>query len=729
LAFALGCAAPLPSVDAGRDAGPEAGADTGTDAGVALRAVATGPRYAVVGEEVVLEGSASTGAVSYEWAFGDGHGWESPRNDPDARVRYAAPGRYRAVLTVRDEMGRRRTASWLVTVTHPIVHAPRQSGTIAIDAERGELAVVSPDSNELVVFRLGDGVPTFVRRHATAAHPRTVTPWRGGFAVVCVDAAVVQRFGEGAEPLDTVALPPASRPFGAVALGETLLVALQAIGELARIASRDGTLEVRREPAIEDARGVALLPDTRVAVTRWRSPDAQGELAVIADDGAREVWTLAYDPQPASDTETGGVPTYLESVLVSPTGRLAVVPALQAAIGEGSVRSGRALTFQTMVRASLRYLDPLTGREDFERRKLFDNRGHASTGAFTSRGDYLYLAMPGARTVERLDALTGAPAGTVLDVGFAPSGLAISPDDRFLFVDAYLSRELVVYDISSPGALPTLAARLPLVVDEPLSPELLLGKRLFHDAADPRLSRDSYVACAHCHLDGVGDRRVWDFTDRGEGLRNTTDLIGRAGEAHGPLHWSANFDEVHDFEHDLRAAFGGRGLMRDEDYALASMPLGAPKAGRSAELDALAAYVRSLASFWPSPHRAADGSLTAEATRGRAVFLAAGCPSCHAGPALTDSALVAGLPVLHDVGTLRDTSGARLGIPLTGLDTPTLHGLWQSAPYLHDGSAPTLRDVLVARNPDDRHGRTSELSPDDVDALIAYLLSLDGRSD
>ena len=49
------------------------------------------------------------------------------------------------------------------------------------------------------------------------------------------------------------------------------------------------------------------------------------------------------------------------------------------------------------------------------------------------------------------------------------------------------------------------------------------------------------------------------------------------------------------------------------------------------------------------------------------------------------------------MGTLTDASGARLGVgPLTGLDTPSLLGAWSSAPYLHDGSAPTVEDAILA---------------------------------
>ncbi|MCG8459718.1 MAG: hypothetical protein MI919_25840, partial [Holophagales bacterium] len=54
-----------------------------------------------------------------------------------------------------------------------------------------------------------------------------------------------------------------------------------------------------------------------------------------------------------------------------------------------------------------------------------------------------------------------------------------------------------------------------------------------------------------------------------------------------------------------------------------------------------------------------------------------------------------GSATLHDVGTLRTSSGQRLGGPLTGIDTPTLLGVWNTAPYFHDGSAPELEDVLT----------------------------------
>ncbi len=48
----------------------------------------------------------------------------------------------------------------------------------------------------------------------------------------------------------------------------------------------------------------------------------------------------------------------------------------------------------------------------------------------------------------------------------------------------------------------------------------------------------------------------------------------------------------------------------------------------------------------------------------------------------------------------------------------------QNGPYLHDGRAGTLRELLTVFNADDRMGRTSQLKPQDLDALVAYLETL-----
>jgi cytochrome c peroxidase len=60
----------------------------------------------------------------------------------------------------------------------------------------------------------------------------------------------------------------------------------------------------------------------------------------------------------------------------------------------------------------------------------------------------------------------------------------------------------------------------------------------------------------------------------------------------------------------------------------------------------------------------------------------------------------------------------------TKYDTPTLLGIYRSAPYLHTGEAATLEDVLTTFNTEDRHGRTSHLSAEEVHDLAEFLRSL-----
>jgi mono/diheme cytochrome c family protein len=123
-------------------------------------------------------------------------------------------------------------------------------------------------------------------------------------------------------------------------------------------------------------------------------------------------------------------------------------------------------------------------------------------------------------------------------------------------------------------------------------------------------------------------------------------------------------------------------------------------------------YLKSLKPI-PSPHLV-KGQLSKAAERGKKMFLddRIGCVDCHRGPLLTD------LKRRH-VGTRGPYDQ-----PSDKFDTPTLIELWRTAPYLHDGSAATVRDVLTTRNPGNRHGSTSHLSSRQIDDLVEYLLSL-----
>ena len=90
------------------------------------------------------------------------------------------------------------------------------------------------------------------------------------------------------------------------------------------------------------------------------------------------------------------------------------------------------------------------------------------------------------------------------------------------------------------------------------------------------------------------------------------------------------------------------------------------------------------------------------------------------GPYYTDSSLQKPFK-LHDVGTGADDPTEKMG---PKYDTPTLLGVYRTAPYLHHGKAKTLRDVLTTCNKEDKHGKTSHLKKDELDDLVAFLKSL-----
>ena len=143
--------------------------------------------------------------------------------------------------------------------------------------------------------------------------------------------------------------------------------------------------------------------------------------------------------------------------------------------------------------------------------------------------------------------------------------------------------------------------------------------------------------------------------------------------------------------------------------------------GTNERLDALAAYSNSH-KFTLSPY--AHSGLSERAERGKTLFASAEtkCATCHSGPFYSDSRpTVAAEITRHDVGTGEQDDTEKMG---PAYDTPTLLGLYRTAPYLHHGKALELRDVLTTFNRNDRHGKTSHLTEQQIDDVIEFLKAL-----
>jgi len=257
---------------------------------------------------------------------------------------------------------------------------------------------------------------------------------------------------------------------------------------------------------------------------------------------------------------------------------------------------------------------------------------------------------------------------------------------RRIYTANYFSDTLTAIDLDG---------RHPRAETIPLGPKprLTVAQRGEFHFNDARACFQGWQSCASCHAGGARvDALNWDLVNDGTGNPKNTKSLLLAFQT--PPSMSIGVRES-----------AGTAVRSGVRHILFTV--------QPPEVDAaLDAYLKSLKAL-PSPHLA-NGKLAPAARRGEKLFHngQTGCARCHSGPLFTNLKS-------YDVGTHN-----RFDKTTDAFDTPTLIEVWRTAPYLHDGSAATLRDVLTSANRNDRHGHTSQLTADQINDLIEYLLSL-----
>jgi PKD repeat protein len=676
-----------------------------------LTSVQVNPVTAAPGAPLIISWSGfdpDNDAVEYRLDVGDGTPRTQWATATAATHTYAEAGHYQLTVQARDANGSVGAMSRTITViVPPTATNSTASSMLALDSATDRVFTVNPDSNSATAINAS--TRQVIWEKAVGAHPMSVARANDGMLwIVCRDADVIDILNPASgELVQRIALKYGARPVAIAPTpdGATLLVSCEGDGTLRRFnaSSRAQTASLTLGP---DPRAIAITHNgTRALVTRFISPEHYGEVYDVSLTGSMSLTRtirLARDRSDDGPASSRGVPNYLAGIRIDPSGKHAWIAAKKDNTTRGTFFAPQMVPGQdTTVRALMLAVDLSSNAEDLSLRLDLDNSDSPSAIAFSPLGDYTFVTLQGnaqIAVVDMLDLLRPDSPGVIqrrLPTGLAPQSIIMDRDNNQLLTADFMDRTITVQSIGdflATGAGSITSQSISVVSNEPLGAQVLRGKQIFYHASDPRMSAEGYISCATCHIDGSHDGRTWDFTNRGEGFRNTTDLRGRSGVKHGPVHWSANFDEIQDFENDIREFFGGSGFIDDEGYVSVAHPLGAPKAGLDPDLDALAAYVSSLGaqSVPRSPHRAADGSFTSAALAGRDIFLANNCQSCHN----PETEFTDGL--IHDVGTLRASSGKRLGATLPGIRTPTLLGVHDGAPYLHDGSAATLQEVFTS---------------------------------
>jgi YVTN family beta-propeller protein len=606
---------------------------------------------------------------------------------------------------------------------------PKSSGSIAVSNDDALLFVADADHDTVTV--IDTARREVVRQTRVGRQPERVlvTPSgdvyvtnRGSRSVsrLTREGALVEATGTvGAEPVGMALMPE----------GDRLLVANSMSGTVSILDAR--TLETRREVAVGGRPwALSITPDgQRVYVTDF----ADGAVKVVElERGVLSTLTLEQPPQVecAWGNVPARTPAQAADVVVSPEGDRMYVAHVQSRTGapEGfntSLRLAVAPAMSTIDTATVAVerdqpapsrfeplAEPATAPA-FPPALLSTNldqscttiRGGTGMDAPSSLvvdalGEWIFVADHNSNAIavvsstRRLDERFRVPERGIADVvwvGARPTGIAVAGDLRTMWVHNALDYTVSV--VESVGnarleqkALITFATSgLPLDVER--------GRKLFYSAVDQRVTEPEFggVSCSSCHPDGRADGLSWVLPQAQRPLdpwaqptrleaRNTPALWGVRATA--PYHWDGQLADLPAFSQRMVSQMGGVGLA-------------------ARDVTDLGAYLDTIAvPDNPALGRLAPGLVA----RGEQLF-AANCQSCHAGEALTDG-------LKHEAN----------GDPMLKLDTPSLRGVFATAPYLHDGSARTLRQVMVGTAwPTVREHDQRRLSTADLDALEAFV--------
>ncbi|KAB2660724.1 MAG: c-type cytochrome [Verrucomicrobia bacterium] len=502
--------------------------------------------------------------------------------------------------------------------------------------------------------------------------------------------------------------------------GRTLYVCNRFDNEVAflDLASRHTTTRVRvpREPI-----AAALTPDGKFLLVANHIHAGRADIDVVASSVSVVDTVLGTVTREIALPNGSGL---LREIRVSPDGRHAVVahqlsrfhlPTTQVERGWVNTSAATIIDIATLSRLNTVLLDNIDAGAANPWAVAWSADGHALCVTHAGTHELSVVDFPG--LLARLATLPATPdPARPVDYTAASQTAADVPNDLSFLVGLrrriplagtdrgpramalagtqawianYFSDSLAVVDLAAP--------RSP-VESVPLSPPTATagpgivrrGELLFNDAT---MCFQGWQSCSSCHSsDARVDGFNWDNLNDGIGNpKNAKSLL----QAHStpPSMWMGV---------RTNASVAVRAGIRNSMFTVRP----------AADADALDAYLKSLRPI-PSPHLA-KGVLSASARRGEKLFSSpgVGCIGCHDGTFRTDMKF-------HNVGTV-----GKFDQPTDRFDTPSLVEVWRSGPYLHDGRSATLREVVTTFNPDDRHGTTSHLKPEQIDDLVEYVLSL-----
>ncbi len=284
-----------------------------------------------------------------------------------------------------------------------------------------------------------------------------------------------------------------------------------------------------------------------------------------------------------------------------------------------------------------------------------------------------------------------------IETGDSPRGLVASPDGKTVYTADALDDTVTVIDVDTLKPVSTIDLGGPKEITQ-----IRYGEKLFHNS-DITFHRQ--FSCHSCHPDGHVDGLTYDIEPDGVGVSPVDNRTLRGILDTAPFKWEGT-------NPSLQRQCGPRLSV----FFTRIQPF-TPE-----QLTALDRYIASIPRP-PNRYRPLGAELTEAQRNGKKVFERTmsndgkvipkngRCITCHPGPLFTSRDV-------HDVGTkmIYDREGE--------FDVPHLNNIYDSAPYLHNGIAPTLEEIWTTYNPNDEHGVTNDMTKDQLNDLIEYLKTL-----
>ncbi len=635
------------------------------------------------------------------------------------------------------------------------------TGPIAIDPTGTLLFVVNPDADSVSMVALASRqlvhelllapvapAPDQLGRYVPAVGPRALAldstgrtlyvtgQWSGRVYAIDVASGTISH---------ATATAVCSEPIGVLVSADDtrLFVACAQDDEVVELAASDLSL-VASVPCPRKPWALAWAPDgTTLYATHLLGPGVSA--FATAPLSLTTTFPLADGPAGSAQTEPHGPVRGVYDAAIRPgTSELWV-----AHLMLGIDTPQPALDFQSTVFPALSILDP-TGAQ-LARLSVQANPGDGQAFgdvvsgpraiAFSADGGLAFVADTDSEDVLVVDTAARVETQIIRPLpGHLPEGIVWAAGE--IYVQERNSEDVAAFKIGKGASGITVTpdgAPFATVATDPMPATLRLGQKLFFSANsdDVPLTQNHWVACASCHVEGRSDAVTWKFE---QGPRDTPSNAGGLLDT-GFLFRTADRSQVQDYWKTINVEQGGHFSITNP--------------AQKTLLDAIAAYVNDALPAPVPPSTDATHTLQGTAlanlrAQGETVFAQVGCGTCHRGPAKTDSGMdnpsldltgpivstpTTGGVLLHDVGTCvqggdfpdvdhTDLDGDARGA--CAFDTPALRGLTDAAPYLHDGSAPTL-DAVVPIMLQATVGASQtppSLSSSDQQALIEYLRSL-----